>query len=410
MSSNSSRETVVLPHTIERTISLRSNVEAAIAPYTSSSNTKPPFTIAEIMVMAWVCREKQGSHFVSDEEVSGWMFTTFGYYRKMALKQLYDHSFLKCATNFKHRNGFQDLVTQRTTQCERIDVPLESRPSFEMGRYSSTLAGARRFLNRAIGGEITKFDGFFKLPVEIRVLIYEELFRSRVDELQYNDAEFCGNGKVVELRLSQRGRRSTWDAHEDWTRIAVPDTRHWSMRPYTKKGDPSVTESTSELLALLLVNRQIFEEAMPVFYEVNHFHAADLLELTTMLKHCGARRRPHFTSISVAYVQSVGPRTAIKAFKLLKDVKRLRRLEIETTDAGPTTGGYKPLDSSSVPQLPGFKILNGVRVRELHFTGTCPLIEAYLRQTMVKDSRGENKGGKGKSRKSAKARKIADTA
>jgi hypothetical protein len=394
-------------------IALRSQIEAAVAPYASSGSKKPPFTIAEIMVMAWACRQNRNSRFISDEEVSDWMFTTFGYYRKMALNELYQHSFQKCTATFIHRNGFHELVSQRTTQAERIEVPLEPSPALDVGGYTSTLAGARTFLQRAIGGKLTKFSGFFKLPVEIRILIYEELFRGRVDELQYNDAEFHPSRKVPGLRLSQRGKRAVWEIHEDWTRSAVPSGRHWTMRTYKQRPDVSVTEPTPKLLALLLVNRQIFEEAMPVFYGVNHFHATELLELTNMLKHCGARRRPHFTSISVSYAQDVGPRTAIKAFKLLKDVKRLRRLEIETTDYSFTSG---TLNLNRVPQLPGIGILGSVRVRELHFTGDCPLIEAYLRQTMVIKSSEEDEGGKGKagckgkSRKSAKTGKNADAA
>jgi len=387
-------------------ITLRLKVKAAVAPYTSSNSTIPPFTIAEIMVMAWACRQNRNSRFISDEEVSDWMFTTFGYYRKMALKDLYKHSFQKCTTTFVHRNSFHELVSQRTVQAERIDVPLEAYPALDMGGYTSTLAAARRFLNRAVGGELTSFNGFLKLPVEIRVMIYEELFRSGVDELQYNDDEFNPSRRLPGLRLSERGTRSVWEIQEDWTRTAVPSTRHWSMRTYDQRPEVSVTEPMPELLALLLVNRQIFEEAMPVFYGVNHFHATELIELTNMLKHCGERRRPHFTSISVGYARDVGPRTAIKAFKLLKDVKRLRCLEIETSDTVHKGG---PLDPNKLPGLPGMKILESVRVRELQFTGPCPLIEAYLRPIMVIKGRDEDKGGKAKAGRKGKVHKSAET-
>jgi hypothetical protein len=386
---------------------LRSRIEAAVAPYASSNSTIPPFTIAEIMVMAWACRQNRNSRFISDEEVSNWMFTTLGYYRKLALKDLYKHSFQKCITTFIQRNSFHELVSQRTIQAERIDVPLESCPDLDMGGYRCTRAGAQRFLNRALGGELTKFSNFFKLPAEIRVSIYEEVFRSLVDELQFNDAEFHPSREIPGLRLSQRGKRSVWELRYDFTRTHVPSSCHWSMRPYAQTElDVSVTEPTPKLLALLLVNRQIFGEAMPVFYSVNHFHATELLDLTNMLKHCGARRRPYFTSISIRYDPDVGPRTAIKAFKLLKDVKRLRRLEIETSDTGHQRG---PLDSNKIPQLPGMKILSGVRVRELHFTGDCPLIEAYLRPAMEIKAHDEDEGDKGKARGKGKSRKSAKT-
>ena len=385
---------------------LRSQVETAVAPYASSTSAIPPFTVAEIMVMAWVCRKKPHYKTISDKEVSGWTFLTFGYYREMALEELYEHSFQECGTTFKERSEIHDLAFQRTIQLERIEVPLEVCWRNDVEGYSSTVAGAQRFLNRAVGGELTNFSGFLKLPVEIRVLIYEKVFFCDVDGLQYNDAEFNeAKSKVRGLRLSQRGERPCWDYQEDLTRTTISRNNYWTLRD----NYPSATEPTSQLMALLLVNRQIFEEAMPVFYGVNHMHATNLLELTNMLKHCGERRRPHFTSISVSYDQSVGPKTAKKAFRLLKQVKRLRRLEIETTDT--TFNEYKrasPLDPSAVPKLPGIESLRSVRVRELHFTVDCPLIEAYLRPSMVIQASDKDEGGKGKAKGKGKLHKSAE--
>jgi hypothetical protein len=406
MSSNQYKQIMDRTPAPQLMASLKSQVEIAIAPYASSKSVVPPFTVAEIMVMAWVCRKKPSFNFISDKEVSDWTFLTFGYYREMALEELYEHGFQECENAFKERSDFHDLVFQRTIQLERMEVPLEVRRRNGEAGYSSTLPGARRFLNRKIGGELTTFGNFFKLPVEIRVLIYENVFFCHVDGLQYNDAEFQPKSKVRGLRLSQRGKRPCWDYQEDFTRTGVSRNKHWSLR----ENYPSATEQTSRLMALLLVNRQIFEEAMPVFYGINHIHATSLLELTNMLKHCGERRRPHFTSISVSYARSVGPRTAIKAFKLLKDVKRLRRLEIETSDTDfRQDSKYGPLDSSKVPQLPGIKILSSIRVRELHFAGNCPVIEAYLRQTMEIKAGDEDKGSKGKARGKGKSRKSAKT-
>jgi hypothetical protein len=392
-------EIVDLTPDASKMISLREKVKAGVARYHSTNSKLPPFSAAEIMVMAWVCRRKQNRDYVTDEEVSDWMVLTFGFYKKMALKELYNHSFPQCVTMQRDRTTFLKVVSQRTIQLERIDVPLEVR-SDQRG-YASTLVGAHRFLRRALGEELAEFKYFFKLPVEVRVLIYEEVFRSRVDGLQYRDAEFHPKSRTRGLRLSQRSKRPCWESQEDFTQMPARTSKvnHWAKR----EDYPSATEQTSQLMALLLVNRQIFEEAMPVFYGVNHFHVAEPLELTNMLKHCGARRRPHFTSISISYDQTVGPRTAIKAFKLLKDVKRLRRLEVETADT---------VSTHVLPQLPGIHYLGSVRVRELHFTGDCPLIEAYLRPTMEIKGRDEDKGGKAgkaKAGRKGKSHKSAET-
>ncbi|KAM0692473.1 hypothetical protein Q7P36_008676 [Cladosporium allicinum] len=405
MESNSPLGIVDLTSDAPIMASLRSKVKAAVARYYSPDSGLPPFSVAEMMVMAWVCRKKEQRDYIADEEVHDWIVLTFGHYRKMALRELYMHSFQRCSTLYKERSAFHDLTSQRTIQLERMDVPLKVRGSRE--GYSSTLDGAHRFLRRALGEELTGFKDFFKLPVEVRVLIYEEVFRSPVDGLQYWDDDFHPRSRIRGLRLSQRGKRLCWEFHEDWTQTIARASKahHWSKRDHY----PSATQPTSQLMALLLANRQIFEEAMPVFYSVNHFHATDLLELTNMLKHCGERRRPHFTSISVSYDQSVGPKTANKAFRLLKEVKRLRRLEIETTDT--TFNEYKrasPLDPSAVPKLPGIESLRSVRVRELHFTLNCPLIEAYLRPSMVIKASDKDEGGKGKAKGKGKLHKSAE--
>ena len=142
-------------------------------------------------------------------------------------------------------------------------------------------------------------------------------------------------------------------------------------------------------MALLFANKQIFEEAMPVFYDVNHFHATSLLELYNMLSHCGARRRPCFTNISFRYTANgagIVIKSAARAFELLKEVKCLRRLEIEAVD---TDFFGSNRFATQVHELPGFKVLSGVRVKELSFPLKCPVIESYLKQTMLREARDE---------------------
>jgi hypothetical protein len=380
-------------------MTLKAKVEAAVAPYASLSSHAPTFSIAEVMVMAWVCRKRQNRNYISDEEVSDWMILTFGAHRKMALEELYKHSLQNCDLTFKARTAFHNLAFQKTVQIERMSVPLEVHRDNDKGGYSSTPAGARRFLRRTLGYELAEFDYLFKLPVEIRVMIFEEVFRCHADGVQYNDTEFAPKSNTRGLRLSQRGKRPCWEYREDLTRFPASQassTTHWSMR----KNWPSATERTAELMALLFANKQIFEEAMPVFYDVNHFHATRRLELYNMLKHCGARRRLYFTNISFRYTNGSGIKSAARAFELLKEVKCLRRLEIEVVD---TDFFGSNRFATQVHELPGFKVLSGVRVKELSFPLKCPTIESYLKQMMLREARDEplqNPKGKGKPRKS----------
>jgi hypothetical protein len=109
----------ITPPTTTTIMTLNAKVEAAVAPYASLSSHAPTFSIAEIMVMAWVCRKRQDRNYVSDEEVSDWMILTFGAHRKMALEELYKHSLQNCDVSFKSRTPFHNLAFQKTAQIER---------------------------------------------------------------------------------------------------------------------------------------------------------------------------------------------------------------------------------------------------------------------------------------------------
>lgn len=152
-------------------------------------------------------------------------------------------------------------------------------------------------------------------------------------------------------------------------------------------------------MALLGVSRQIFEEAMPVFYKFNNFHAKNLHDLTCILQHCVARRRACFISIPFGQGDNAGRRVTKKAFSLLKSVKHLHNLEILIEDdpylTPPGAAPYKSAD-----EIPGIEFLSTIRGRELDVPCTCPTIESVLRPTMLtKDTETKDVKGKRKPRK-----------
>ena len=390
------------PHLI---INLKAEVEAAVMPY-GSSPVIPPFSVAEIITMAWVCRNDQSQSIISDEEISDWTVLTFAYYRKMALKELHDHGFQLCGTNLHHRSAFQDFTYQRLFECERLECPLRSsrpvgatHPSHRT--YTSNLTSSRTFLRRALGNESSTFDRIFELPAEVRLMIYEEVLRVPARELQYDDCEFDPRNKFPGLRLSSRGERHESTFQSNWSNTLAVG-RADSMPNY--KPNRWATEPTPNLMALLRVNRQMFEEAMPVFYSVNRFHAESLQELTHMLQHCGARRRACFSNISFNYGDRTGPRTALKAFRLLIEAKYVHSLQISIEERHYLESGplAKAPPYKSPDLMPGMKLLSIIRVRELEFPRACPNVEFYLRPRM---SMGEDEAERIKAKFAKRFRK-----
>jgi hypothetical protein len=405
------KDVVVAP---QITIDLKAEVEAAVKPY-ASDTTKPPISVAELMVMAWVCR-KNDDLAVSDEQISDWIFLTFGYYHQIALKELHRHanqefhsprwSSLPCRTPFLH------FIRQRVFQLERLDFPLSIKKDHEDEQvFQSTTASSRQFLRRILKAELPSFSRFFQLPPELRMMVYEEVFQ--VDEncwLQYDDEEFNPQYGTCQFRLSVSPNRPKGSLVLNCTKQLNTKMRHEKFRAWA-------TESTSQILALLCANRQIFEEAMPVFYNINTFAVPDIHGLSDMLLHCGARRRPFFTSIAFRFTPSYGtardgPKASIKAFDLLKDVKCLRSLKVCVSDndflKGP--GAKFVARYSSVGRIPGIRLLSEVRVLKLDTGSNCPLIDAYLRPKMLKPSKEEDTNKvKAKTKPAKKSRKKVKT-
>lgn len=310
---------------------------------------------------------------------------TFGYHRAMALKELHEHSFRFCKTDPNHKSAFFDFSYQRLLECERLECPLQAlrplgarHPSLRT--YTSSLASSRMSLRRALGNELPNFNRFFELPAEVRLMIYEEVLRVPAGELQYDDHEFDPRNKGLKFRLSSRGERHERSYRRNWSTLLTMG-RADSIRNY--KPNRWASDPTPNIMSLLRVNRQMFEEAMPVFYNVNTFHANSLQELTHMLQHCGARRRECFSNISFEYGDKTGPRTALKAFRLLMQVKYLHTLQISIEDKPYLGSGTNDAPYKSVDLMPGMELLGIIRVRELKFPPTYPRIESYLRPRML---------------------------
>lgn len=149
------------------------------------------------------------------------------------------------------------------------------------------------------------------------------------------------------------------------------------------------TDPLGKVLALLSANRQIFQEAMPVFYNINTFRAENPYQLVRMLRHCGARRLAYFSRIELAFdYKSDQPQLQKQAFRLLAQAKLLQDIHIVSSD------GTFPLSKTAeiiIPKsIPWVNLLVGLNTRSLRFRGDCPRIEAYV---LEKKSRVMNDGG-----------------
>jgi hypothetical protein len=226
--------------------------------------------------------------------------------------------------------------------------------------YTSTLAGAREYLRRVLGSELEYFPRFLELPAELRLMVYQEVFR--VDGVLQ-----CMARVTCKYRRSWRSFRVLPKLSEE-----VIDHRPTESDDWTMTYNDTYTGPSERMLSLLQTNRQIFQEAMPIFYNTNTFMVDSLAELSFFLGNCGATRRVHFTRIKVWNDSHSGKTTTKKAFDLLAQAKQLQFLRILTDD--------RPFlkDPSTKPEdVYWVKLLCKLNVPTLEVEGDGGKIETY---------------------------------
>ncbi|OQO12904.1 hypothetical protein B0A48_02368 [Cryoendolithus antarcticus] len=160
-----------------------------------------------------------------------------------------------------------------------------------------------------------------------------------------------------------------------------------------KRSETLYTEHTADILALLLVSKDIFKEAMPIFYRDNSFHAASPLQLVDLLRGCGARRRKYFTDISVDCSRRSDAALAELAFRLLAGVPGLRSLALNIWDLQWLSKETPQITRRGLhinPELrwdasekPALIELGKCKVHQIQFHGECPQIIAYVKEHVV---------------------------
>jgi hypothetical protein len=158
------------------------------------------------------------------------------------------------------------------------------------------------------------------------------------------------------------------------------------IESYHNLGPCTVTASLSEILKPLLVNRQFYKEAMPSFYRVNNFVHERLVDLKYNLSKLATSRLQHITHVSFRY--SGNYPSSAKVFKLLKDMKGLRTLNICVDEASwlsrIPTQQEDPEKYSSVLNMNGMATLRSIRgLNDVTFHGS-PTLQSTVRPEMLR--------------------------
>ncbi|OQN99295.1 hypothetical protein B0A51_18871, partial [Rachicladosporium sp. CCFEE 5018] len=393
---------------------LREDVLAVVKRYKDDDATKPPFKMAEIIVMSAILSNGHYSGCVLRETLIANIQKNFRYYRHMHLKQVWEAAD-PFASTFHARLTFTpvdyekeeimkrrcnegplsadeafalmrevDALVEERNALYQFDLPLRSLPdSPERGcdalGWTYEAGPMRMYLSDALNSAQRQTFRIMDLPAELRLQIFEHVLQYHWSGLGFE----AGGQRLRVLRPSTSppdGRM-----RESWLNVNIGRDSTYSL----------FTERPSDMLGLLLVNRQFFADAMPILYKTNHFHANSAERLIGMLRGCGERRRKYFSSISFRCHANGESGKAARAFQLLSTMPGLQYLGIDlAVEKDWLTMGlkmrsypapyYTPAwQQRDVSEVPALMRLGQCSTRKVYFCSSCPIVEKYLKERIV---------------------------
>lgn len=376
--------------------SVRSEIVARIERYRHSTK-RPPFSAAEMTVMAILCSDK---HALTRAEILRWILSTFKYYGG----KLVDDYLAGCSDESmwydEHPSNLGPIVDSFEGETfYNYDVPLrEAWPvAFEeydefldgddiKGTYETDIAftvspsAGRIFLAKRLAPRRKKVFPFLRLPAELRNAIYEMV-------LAYPKSGFS-----IAPPYSDHPREPRLTACEriDGTAPFTNVTHRSAMARKVQIGP------MNEVLALLTVCKQLYDEAMPIFYSINTFCFENPSVLAQALSHLPEDRLRHVTSVEVKLcdghfsiydISLVGMDQFVPATRALSQLRALKELRIESVDSTwlEMAKGFREklgrkTKFTKIEQIAGFVDLAAAaaKAEKVEFFGECPLTKAFI--------------------------------
>ena len=360
-------------------IALKDEIESIVAPY-HRDERNPHFSKATMVVMAIVCSECDNMRLARKKDIYRWIVETFKCYRKKAINQFATRATSK--SNPKPRS----VVEIDEVVFDLYDLPLAG-PADHVGpadrftnHYSVPASAGRIFLKHVLTPPRNGNFRFLELPAELRIRIYEMVF-------SFPDIAI---GVDPNSDVEVDNYICLWKREHDAEPGKIEEqTPLLEARPI------------DDILTLLSVKKQIYQESAPYFYRINHFQVNSMRNLAVWVENIAPNRLEHVRHLSFEYRPTPTKWLAKMkhTFKILALHKAVKTIEIETDDdewfsrtvtvksktAGvPNRTKLRYDGSGSLAHIRELAKLVGI-VDKLSFRGECPRIEEYLRAQMTEE-------------------------
>lgn len=354
---------------------------------------RPPATMAEIVVMVLVLNPP-----LTKRAILQYLFENFEYYKQLA-SDFFSESMLSTNSSYFARKPLPDF----SKVFGLFDVPLiednalATAPRSRATTWTVRSAASRFFLASNLSPETQgglEFP-FLSLPADIRMLIYEfALVLPQSGILMDNQNmlydRYSGPQHRPTLQVFSRRQESLEEVLEKQIEVDSTMTAYKHNRDLLqafRHGRTLTGRPYRMHLALFLACKQVYREAMPVFYGQNTFVCRSLDQLQGFLKATPEPRRSYLRHITF-YFDTSHTRGIPAALKMLKKQHRLQSLHIWVSEHDWLTlwrpGSLDPR-YSDVSEIPGVTFLRSFRgLKNVAFQGDCASLRSLLQADMIK--------------------------
>ena len=343
---------------------LQNEVKSVLKPWRNRKE-EPPFTAGELITMALVMRRHNEEMTFAD--ILDWLGSTFAHYKNVVTAQ----GFAGADISLLVRKAAVGSDVDRALHQFNLPAIVAKTPlPIRQAICKVSVPAAHIYLQHALNTQRQGTFPFLRLPAEIRGAIYGMVLLYPRSGLLIGPKGGSTRQKVgmISKDFSAQFSFTEWNAPESWRYCATYEA--W----------------IEDLLALLLVNKQIFKEAFSCFYRENTFVFNSVDDMGHYLRLLPRYRRQHITQIAFNYRGMGGSKVANAAMGYLGSLPNLQKLYIDFAESllerlWPTPRAEREF----IAKFPGISKLKTIRgLDKIGFGEDCPILKSILEDEMRK--------------------------